>query len=524
MTVPPATDREPKTASVRRFRGSRATDAAIIGVIGFLVAVAFSWVPSVWFDEAATITAATRSWGDLARMLGSIDLVHAVYYAFMHVWFDVVPYSPFTLRLPSAVFTGLAAALLVQLTRSLASRRAAILAGLTFILLPRVTWMGEEGRSFAFGTVLAVLLTLVFLAAWRRGAEPRGVRARWWTLYALLAVLSTGVFLYLALLVVAHGVTAAWTFLARRNATARAGLLGWLWASVAAGAVLIPFVLGVVSQSKQVSWIKPIGLRTVGDVVVWQWFALNPAFAAVGWALVLTGVVLVLRRVKHTPDAAAPPTASAAGPTLLAVAVPWIVVPTLGLIAASLLISPLYSPRYLTFGAPAIALLMGVALGAIRHTWLTAVALLALVALAAPQYVAQRLPEAKQNSSWNEVADLVAAERAASPTEADAVIFGPVRQHPSATARIISLAYPDAFTGMLDVKLKTSAAAAGTLWEKEYPIAEVTDRLAAIDEVWLVTSDKQDWRPSITEKLSVLGYRLQTEWNLTGVNVLRYVR
>jgi len=52
----------------------------------------------------------------------------------------------------------------------------------------------------------------------------------------------------------------------------------------------------------------------------------------------------------------------------------------------------------------------------------------------------------------------------------------------------------------------------------------VTDRFGGVDTVWLVTSDKQDWRPSVTDKLAALGYSLDDEWGLTGVNILRYVR
>ncbi|WP_051973328.1 hypothetical protein [Cryobacterium sp. MLB-32] len=517
------------TAVSRRFGGHRVADAALVGAIALLVSVAFSWVPSVWFDEAATITSATRSWTDLARLLQSVDLVHGLYYAGMHVWFDLVPYSPFTLRLPSALFIGLAAGLLTYLTSALANRRTAILAGLIFTVLPRVTWAGAEGRSFALGTALAMVLTLVFLAAWNRGAAPRRTRVLWWGLYGVVAVLSTGVFLYLALLVGAHGVTALWTRLAQRHfpadgtgvRTANAGLWGWLGASAAAGALLLPFALTVSSQSKQVSWIPPIGHQTLYDVVVWQWFALNPTFAAVGWLLVFIGIGVLVARARRTPVSHR---AHTARPGLLAITVPWIVVPTVGLIVASLLISPLYSPRYLTFGAPAIALLMAVALAALRRRWMSVIALAVIVGMAVPQYMAQRMPEAKQNSSWNEVADLVAHERATHPAEKSAVLYGPVRHHPAATSRIISLSYPDAFQGMVDVKLKTPAAEAGTLWEKQYPLAEVTHRFDGVDEVWLVTSDKQDWRPSITAKLAALGYRLQSEWNLTGVNVLRYER
>ncbi|MDH6235982.1 hypothetical protein [Cryobacterium sp. CG_9.6] len=526
MTALRETTRPPYVSTPRRFGGTRMRDAAVVGAIALLLSVMFSWVPSIWFDEAATITSTARSWPDLARMLGSVDLVHGLYYAGMHLWFDLVPYSPFTLRLPSALAIGAAAALTVWLASSLASRRTAILAGLAFSVLPRVTWAGAEGRSFALGTMLAVLLTLVFLAAWRRNGAARTVQVRWWVLYGTLAVASTGVFLYLALLVGAHGVTAAWTWLAqrrsggteRRRRTATAGLLGWLGASAASALLLMPFALTVSSQSKQVSWIPPIAAQTIPDVVVWQWFALNPLFAVAGWALMLAGVALLVRSGRHNRGRGTGST-----PSLLAITVPWIVVPTVGLIVASLVLSPLYSPRYLTFSAPAVALLMGVALAALRRTGLQVAAMAALVALAAPQYVAQRMPEAKQNSSWSEVSTLVATERAAHPLSG-AIIYGPVRQHPAATTRIIALSYPDAFAGLVDVKLKTAAAEAGTLWETQSPLAEVTDRIADKDEVWLVTSDRQDWRPSITAKLAVLGLHVDEEWNLTGVNVLRYVR
>jgi len=525
MTASPETARPLRAVTPRRFGGTRMRDAVAIGAVAFLIAATFSWVPSIWFDEAATITSSTRSWPELFRLLGSVDLVHGVYYAAMHVWFDLVPYSPFTLRLPSAIFTGLAAALIVWLAGSFTSRRTALFAGLAFSVLPRITWAGGEGRSFALGTTLAVLLTLVFLAAWRRGGAPRAVRARWWVLYFAIATVSTAVFLYLAFLVAAHGATAIWTWISRRRSDGpapgrRAGLLGWLAASTGAALLLVPFALAVSAQSKQVSWIPPVGKQTLNDVVVWQWFALNPAFAVAGWILVLAGLGVLVHAARRDRARERPVSAM---PSLLAITVPWIVIPTLGLIAVSLLVSPLYSPRYLTFGAPAVALLMGVALGSLRRTWPQVLAVALLVALAAPQYVAQRMPEAKQNSSWSEVAALVASERALHPADG-AVIYGPVRHHPAANSRLIALAYPEAFTGLVDVKLKTTGAEAGTLWATQYPLADVTDRIDGQDEVWLVTSDKQDWRPSITRKLAALGLHVDQEWNLTGTNVLRYVR
>jgi mannosyltransferase len=259
-STPTTTARRPPALRSGRVivRGGR-RDALLVGLFGTLLTLAWSWQPSVWFDEAATVSATMRSWPELGRMLQNIDAVHGLYYAGMHLWLDLVGYSPFTLRLPSSVCVGVAAALTVLLVRSRASGRAAVLAGIVFCLLPRVTWMGAEGRSYALTAALAVLLTQVFCAAWRRGPAPRRIRLLWWTLYGVTAFVATVAFIYLAFLVAAHGATALWTMLAGRyrDRSVRSSVLGWALSAGTAAVLLLPFALSVVRQSGQVSWIAP---------------------------------------------------------------------------------------------------------------------------------------------------------------------------------------------------------------------------------------------------------------------------
>ena len=55
-----------------------------------------------------------------------------------------------------------------MLTRRLSTASAALAAGLVFAVLPRVTWMGIEGRSYAMTAAVAVWLTVLFVSLLRR--------------------------------------------------------------------------------------------------------------------------------------------------------------------------------------------------------------------------------------------------------------------------------------------------------------------------------------------------------------------
>ena len=511
---------------IRRFRRtvdvlrrSSATAPVAVGLFGFVLAAAASWIPSPWYDEAATISAATRTLPQLFALLQNVDAVHGVYYALMHVWLGLVGYSPFALRLPSAVAVGVAAGALVVLVRRLApgpaGRRTALVAGLVFGLLPRVTWMGTEGRSYAISVLLAVTLTLLFVGAWGWHRRDRPQRALAWAAYGVIAAAACATFLYLALLVLAHGVTAL--LLARQRAGGR-GLVGWALASSAAGLAVLPLVIDEVRQSKQVDWISPLSASTPKNVVVAQWFYENTAFAWVGWALVLLGIaalLIPLLRGRSRPD----------GGRLLAVVLPWMIVPTAALLVATAVATPLYSARYLTFCAPTVAILIAVALTAPRRAWIAVAGLLLCLAITAPSYLHQRSENAKQDSSWGQVAALLAGERAAEPSgQVDAAIYGPLRRHPEADMSMLALAYPQQFSGLTDLKRGETAAERARLWDGRIPLADSRERLGDAPTVWLITSDKRDWRPSVQEQLQTWGYRVDDQWHVDGVNVVRYQR
>ncbi|MET1053634.1 MAG: glycosyltransferase family 39 protein, partial [Mycetocola sp.] len=322
-----------------------ATQPLLAGAVGLVLSLIAIGQPSVWYDEAATVTATTRSWGQLWQMLGTVDAVHGAYYVLIHAVVDVFGYSPTIIRIPSAIAVGAGAALTVLLARQAGAPRLAFLAGLLFCLLPRATWMGTEARSYALSAALAALITLVLITARRSNTW------RWWVLYGALTVVSCLVFSYLALVVAAHGVTMLWWWLSRRgvddvgdaDAPHRPAsvVLRWFVTTATAGGALVPFFLAIVGQSKQVSWIPPLGEDTPRQVFRTQWFFFDTRFAIVGCVLIVIGAVLLLVRPPGRPVAQ--------------IVLPALVLPTVALLVATELFTPLYSPRYLTLCLPFVA-------------------------------------------------------------------------------------------------------------------------------------------------------------------------
>ncbi|MBV8347438.1 MAG: hypothetical protein JOZ49_07875, partial [Mycolicibacterium sp.] len=93
-------------------------DPVAVAALTVILSLAGASRPSLWFDEAATISAANnRSLGDMWQMLGNIDAVHGLYYLLMRGWFMVSPATEFWTRVPSGLIVGVAGAGVVVLAK-----------------------------------------------------------------------------------------------------------------------------------------------------------------------------------------------------------------------------------------------------------------------------------------------------------------------------------------------------------------------------------------------------------------------
>ncbi|GAA0308754.1 hypothetical protein GCM10010302_54370 [Streptomyces polychromogenes] len=381
----------------------------------------------MWRDESTTWQVAHRPAGGLWELLGRVDAVHALYYALMHAvfaaWGDggADGGGLWALRLPSVAGTALAAGGVAAVAHRLAGERAALGAGVVYVLLPPVQMYGQEGRSYALVAAAVAWATYLMLR-------------RWWAAYAVVLLVGCWLHEFAALALLAHG------FHAWRER-------GWRWAAGAVAAGLLPLAVVSAGQAeRQLGWLgRPR----------WQdWVAYG----------VLAGAVALLARGMRRG-------AGRAG--LVRVAVPLALLPP-GLLMGVSLVRPWYVDRYVLYALGGLALLAGVRLGEARAArgwvpWLVAGVLLVPVGAWSAWL---RTPESRRD----DVLAVAAAVRERG-RPGDAVLFMPSRR------REWLLSSPRVYAGLRDVALAASPAASHTLHGTELPPARVREGLLASSRV-----------------------------------------
>jgi len=442
-----------------------ALDSLIVGILAAAASLGGAGRPSFWYDEAATISASySRSLGQLWQMLGNVDAVHGLYYLFMHAWFQIFPPTEFWSRVPSGLAVGGAAAGIVVLGKQFSSRTVAVASGVLCGILPRTTWAGIEARPFALSMMAAVWLTVLLVVAARRD------NAWIWLCYGIGLAMSILLEMYLVLVLLAHVV---FMCAFRRSRTI---LVHFAVTSVLAVCALAPFVFEVVGQVQQIKWIAPIGHRTIEDVTVQQFFERSPPFAVLSALVVATAIALWLCTSAKLAETER---------QLLTLAAAWLVIPTGLIVIWSAAVHPIYTPRYLSFTAPAMALLLGVCTGALAVKPWVATALLSLFAVAAaPNYIrAQRNPYAKYGMDYSKVADLITAK--AAPDDCllvnDTVTFMPAPMRPLMAAR------PDAYRKLIDLTLWQRATDRNDVFDTNLIPEVVAKPLSQCRVVWIIT-------------------------------------
>lgn len=454
---------------------------AVTVVVSAIVELLFVDQRTLWLDEVATVSSSTRSWDSLAVLTGKIDFVHWSYYALLHVWFDIVGYSPFALRAVSAIAIALTAGVLVLIGQRLLDLATGLIAALVFLAMPNVSLIAANGRSQALEMLCAAIASLLVIVAVdeaRRRPSRSWALVALWAGYAVVSFAGISLQLWFVFVVAGHALTVLISVLSRRRARVRVIVSASIAIGVLAAAT-VPFALAAMAQSSQIGWLKTPTLTGAAVTLLrdqsfnvqlvqrdLRWIVV---LAALSWSLAVVGIIWgAVRR-----------------PSVLAVALPWQFVPVVGLFLVSVVVVPTYTDRYLAMCCPALALLVGAGVRALLHRWWSVLAAgsLAVLMLGGThgwQVARWGIPT---TPDYHLAATMIANERAADPGERQALAFG-VLQRPGAQ---LSIGYPAQLRGVDDLTYGSSTPPAGWFWPDGKSQGDAAAQAGPYQVLWYVS-------------------------------------
>jgi mannosyltransferase len=380
-----------------------------------------------------------------------------------------------------------------------------------FAVLPSVTWYAQNARSYALVTALATIASYLLVRA--MAADP-GRRWRWLAGYGVtVAAMGLGN-IFALLLIPAHGLTLALWARHDRGAGAtdagaapapvggapagqgRPAVRGWLIASAAALVVASPVVLISIGQRSQVSWLKPLDAAQIASV---RQLLGPPALAATVLLVTVATFAFCALRGRLATDVPS---------RLLALSLPWLLLPPAVLLAASAA-HPVYSLRYIMFCAPAAALLAGVGLAALGWAG-GAVGLTLIVLVALPGQASDRRV-GSHSENLRQLSHLVAVHS----RPGDALLF------PRLSDREFEAAYPSPYRPLRDITLSQTPTQSATLLGTAAPTSVIRSRLTTVRRLWVIETGNERGNVPL---LNGLGFQVAHRWTVSGIWLVLYTR
>ena len=299
----------------------------------------------------------------------------------------------------------------------------------------------------------------------------------------------------------------------------------WALAALAACAATAPFLFFAQTQLFQVGWISPLGARTVGMMLVDQYFDRSVPVAVSSGLLIVVGLVS-WRRAGWRPR------------RIVTISLAWILLPTLAVLGYSLLHDPVYYPRYLSFTAPAMALLLGACIVAISRSSRVAITILLVVftLIATPNYLAQRGPYAKEGMDYSQVADVIDSHAA----PGDCLVMDNSTSWKPGPIRPLLAARPASFAKLHDYGRGPTGIDRNLLWDAHIAVWTWADKMPGCPAIWTVS--ERDKRLPDHERGAALhagrrlgramayqvparfGFRIVERWQFSFAQVTKSIR
>jgi hypothetical protein len=311
--------------------------------------------PTLWNDEVMSVSFARRSWYGLLHGAAS-DRVHPpLFYSLLKAWIRLGGESPLWLRLLPIATGAAAIPAAAWLCRELRLSRAASAIGLLLVASSGyVVYYGQELRPYA----LLLLASTLSIAAFTRALSTPADAAGAWLGLALANTLLVYSHYYGWLVVGTQGL---WILLRERRRLAR-----FLVSCAAPVLAFAPWALLVAREMRRGRGLAGnlAGLAVPGPGALPRFYAglvgpyraapVAAQYAAAAVVLVVPAVWLAIRSLRRRPAAVRPP-----GAGILAA---FALVPPAAAVLVSVLVRPVFHPRYLVEAAVPSLLLAGAGL------------------------------------------------------------------------------------------------------------------------------------------------------------------
>ncbi|MEN5301566.1 glycosyltransferase family 39 protein [Pseudomonas sp. TWI628] len=329
-------------------------------LLATLARVYGSTASAIWCDEGSSLLMSQYS-PSLIWVHSAHDVHPPLYFLLLHAWIAAFGDSVFSVRFIS-VLTGVGTvALGMWLAYQIATRRAAVLAGVLLALLPIAVRYSQEARMYSLMGFFLLGATIA-LVYWVKNPE----RHRYLFVYVLLMAASFYTHYFTGLCVLSHW---AYLLLVRGDKRRLITRPAWWVANSLIVLLYIPWIpslidllqhLDQLKAGGDIGWILPVTLHSLPSTL-WQYLALTdgldlkwPVYFALPLALaLLTGAVCRHDRSPHKFH------------TLMAI---YTFLPLIVVFLVSW-ITPLLVERYLMFSALGLPIILAVAFDRMKRSF-----------------------------------------------------------------------------------------------------------------------------------------------------------
>ena len=322
----------------------------IAALVAAVLVVAYIGSESIWLDEAVSIMIA-HDWDNMWRISFQSEANMWLYHTVLHFWLQLGQ-NEVWIRLLSAIFAIATVPVVLALGARLVDPRAGAIAA--FVLAANVYFIqyAQEARSYSLLLFLVTVSSYYFVSCIERPARNN------WVGYIFSSVLALYAHFFGALALGAHALSVV--FLRRRDIPWGALVLSY----AAMLLLLVPILFSsFLKGASHIAWIEQPNVLTLYHTV--QEFAGSaPTLVLVYLPLSVIAIVSAVRtfrRCRFGFEA-----------WRVAFLVMLFLAPILFVFSFSLLVKPIFVPRYLIFCLIPFVLLVAAGFGAFRARWIIA--------------------------------------------------------------------------------------------------------------------------------------------------------